>query len=1253
MKKLTFTLLFSVLFFVSQAQDTKKIWEAIYSNDRATALQLANKIKTNKGSMEQIVLKQIVNVANGIYKKDKDFLTSFSAKPNFDYFLFPLWNTEFIFKDYLNQSFETEIITNVNYFAKQPINNPTVKAGMVYLDGIVARYQNDFEKQQKNDDSLLAIKNWQYCGVFENLNKSGMDTEYAPEKKAYSSEPFNANSNGFLNWFTPSYNLKSSYQFMTNFSEYGAGINYAQTFLNLDKQQTLIFKLGIGKATKMWVNDVLVFEETEDHITELDAHTIKITLPKGNNRILIKTTNNVYAYFILRVFNENNELLNPKDLNFTSSYTPYNKSTKTQLNSKILPNRIETFFNNLDSANTTYFKDYLLIKTYLRNSKEKLAKKIIEKYLKKYPKSSFFRYLLMECYNIESDYTKSKEILENIKNDDENNVAVLITEITDAKKLFNMPIDQMNDRLKKIANATDSKLIKKTTAFFKYIRLEDKKAFKKTLDEIYAIGLKRKNQKLLSSFASLYGSMFNQESKSLKLLLDIDKNFFSHAAHNSLIYKYEKLNKNDKVISLIDDFINKFPEDMSLLEKMVKKLHKYQEYKKSLKYIDKAFKMFPYSFVFMKLKGETLYQLKKEKEALKWFKKSYTHDSGNTSLRKKIQDLEKKDDPIKKVVLEKAYDYISETRGKAKTDVNFGLNVLLDEKNVQVFKEGGSKSQSIYIYEITSEEGVEMLKEYNLGLSYGYTINKSEIVKPNGKVIPAERSGSKFVFNNLSVNDVIYIDFETTNTTTGRFYKDFYDTYQIGSFYPVLKTVYRLILPEGTHINTKVLNGDIAVNKAKIGNYDLYEWAKENSKVLPAYETYMPEDCDVVPILNISSIDKWSDISNWYSDLVRTQIKYNSTVNQLFDKLFPDGFQNLSDTEKAKKIYYYMMNNLTYSFVNFKQSGYVPQKPSKTITSKMGDCKDFSTLFFTLAQKAGLKSNLVLVSTSDLGKNAMVLPSTEFNHCIVRVNLEGKEHYIELTNKFLPFNSTPNSLINALALNIPYNSSDTNQNNLFILNKTVKTAINRTLDVDLTIDKTKQDLQIKNTSFNTNSYYRELLDQKNTIELKKQLEELYEGKSKLDLTLIDYNIEKNVKEDPEVIFNSHFTINNEIKKIGKMKLLKLPRLSKPYTNDIISLDERKYPIIYNKYETVDQYLINYYVRLADGQKFIEVPENVALSYKKHYFTITYTLKNQDTMLVVNIKANIDKSDIQANEYKAYKDFVKNVLEESEALIGFK
>src|ERR1044072_5778066 len=118
------------------------------------------------------------------------------------------------------------------------------------------------------------------------------------------------------------------------------------------------------------------------------------------------------------------------------------------------------------------------------------------------------------------------------------------------------------------------------------------------------------------------------------------------------------------------------------------------------------------------------------------------------------------------------------------------------------------------------------------------------------------------------------------------------------------------------------------------------------------------------------------------------------------------------------------MNNFNYSSVSFRQSGHIPQKPAKTITTKLGDCKDFSALYVTLAKMAGLKANLVLCLTSDNGTKAMLLPNKDFNHCIVKVMIDGKEQFLELTDKYLPYKALPTTLVEATVLEIPSMSGE-------------------------------------------------------------------------------------------------------------------------------------------------------------------------------------------------------------------------------------
>jgi hypothetical protein len=43
----------------------------------------------------------------------------------------------------------------------------------------------------------------------------------------------------------------------------------------------------------------------------------------------------------------------------------------------------------------------------------------------------------------------------------------------------------------------------------------------------------------------------------------------------------------------------------------------------------------------------------------------------------------------------------------------------------------------------------------------------------------------------------------------------------------------------------------------------------------------------------------------------------------------------------------------------------------------------------------------VLVDTKDNGSKEMMLPSVDFNHCIVSLQADGREYYLELTDNKL------------------------------------------------------------------------------------------------------------------------------------------------------------------------------------------------------------------------------------------------------------
>ncbi|MBQ4821959.1 DUF3857 domain-containing protein [Aquimarina sp. MMG016] len=1254
MKKYYFFIVLSALIFCNtfSQESYQKYWNEVLSNNRETAIELFRKQKIKQKNIEHLITEQILRAENGRFATLNGFIDKLMAFNDYEYYVYALWNKEFLFNDYLKSGFNINNISAIEKVSSKEVENQTIQEALLYLNSVVYRYQNNWEEYYQIQSKLSGIREWQFCGVFENLNNSGLDIVYPPEQKASSTEDFDANSNGSVNWYIPKELKKEAYQFFTNHAEYGYGVNYAQTFITSPNDQRVVLRLGNSGNFKVWLNDIIVYENAKDVITDIDAYNVEITIPKGVNRLLIKNAEgNSASYFIARITDKSGYPI--QTLKYSDTVTDYNTASKEVINPIKVNHSVEEFFLNKIKENpNNFFYQYCLIQCYIRNSKYEKAKEYLTPILKQYPKSSMIRKLMIITYELEQDRTSLQELMKNLELDDEEYYLSLIYKFRDRSKLSRMDIESLEKFLDKLSNATDYKMMSQSANIILAVRKSDKSKIKKELDNLVATAKKDKWIKILNAYTGLYTAILGDNEKEIELLEYIVENYSDYSSKTKLARLYNKQNKEEKALSILKSLYEPLSGDNYAVEDIIQQLHKYEKYKESLPFIEKALDNYPYSYKMQKYKGDALLQLKRKEEALIAYQESLSHNSNNSSLRKKIKDLKNEKDIIETYVTKDAYNYIDTHRNKDLSN-NYGFNILLDEVVTLLYPESGGKSNNTFIYEITSEAGIERFKEYDLGLSGGYTIIKSEIVKPDGSVIPAEKSGSKFVFNGLSKGDVIHINYEARYSGYGRFYNDFIDYYQFDSYHPCVETKYTLLAPKGRSVQHKVTNGELSYTKESKDNFDVYTWNLKNNKPLHQSEYYMPNDVDIARYLHISTISNWNDIAFWYSDLVRSQMIFNPEVQKAYDSIFPKGTKSLSQEDIAKAIYNYIMNTMSYSYVSFRQSGFIPQKPSKTIRTKLGDCKDFSTLFVTLAEKAGLKSNLLLILTSDYGQKALVLPSQNFNHCIVKVIIDGKEQFLELTDKHLPFKSLPTSLYNATGLEIPFMSTNNNKKyDLFKLKDVTKTksVFNNKIKVNI-IDKNQQYNIESSIQGAASSYYKGIFIEPSYKTLKKNIYEAFSSSLGSNIKIDTVYQTKTRIKNSDIDFTIDVTSKEKINKIGNTKIIQLPKPTMAYSSDIINVDDRKYPIEYIQYETIDHYINEYDIHLGKSNKFTEIPENQSYTYKNHSFKINYKLVSSNH-LKVNIESKTNLKNITTEEYQEYKTYVTSVLEAQETFIGY-
>jgi hypothetical protein len=389
-------------------------------------------------------------------------------------------------------------------------------------------------------------------------------------------------------------------------------------------------------------------------------------------------------------------------------------------------------------------------------------------------------------------------------------------------------------------------------------------------------------------------------------------------------------------------------------------------------------------------------------------------------------------------------------------------------------------------------------------------------------------------------------------------------------------------------------------------------------------------------------------------------------VKTVFGNLFPEGTDKLTDREKAFRIYKYIEGNIHYSSVSFRQGAYIPQKASVTIDTRLGDCKDLSSLFVSLARLSGLKADLVLVNTRDNGLKSMELPSLEFNHCIVKTWIDGKAYFLELTDNNLPFASLPTSLMHATCLVIPTGEAATAGDTAVTGNVTAagnaklefvesplrpRDKSSRRIDLHVEGSNLKMGVDVCRTGALVSSIRDDFAELSTEKRLEK-MQDMVSGDFK-NAVKVDSVSFKGLKESGDSAgYSYHATVDNEVVEVGEMHMIKIPFTDVIATVDDFSKDDRQFPVEYWRYENADEYDTRITIEAPVGRHFIELPKSETYTFRNSTYSLQYIPSGTRKLTIIR-KVTLQRDDVMPAEYKAMKEFFGKIVKAESKYIVYK
>jgi tetratricopeptide (TPR) repeat protein len=181
----------------------------------------------------------------------------------------------------------------------------TLQAKAHQMLGRYYRFTNKLPKSNEMYAKTGAVLQWQVLGEFENISESGFDKDFGALAHPEARYAFKNKWGADVYWF----NIKGAgYSNWIDFETYFVGTNsvmYAQNFCNSPREQEVQFRIGTSGSVKVWVNDKLLFQESEERDNDIDTYVFTAKLMKGYNRILIQIGSSEVddANFLLRITN--------------------------------------------------------------------------------------------------------------------------------------------------------------------------------------------------------------------------------------------------------------------------------------------------------------------------------------------------------------------------------------------------------------------------------------------------------------------------------------------------------------------------------------------------------------------------------------------------------------------------------------------------------------------------------------------------------------------------------------------------------------------------------------------------------------------------------------------------------------------------------------------------------------------------------------------------------------------------------------
>lgn len=897
----------------------------------------------------------------------------------------------------------TELLTKV---IDSPDPHGVMWATALHRLGHAAAARENIETARDWYNRLGAIRTWRIAGPFDNVSGSGHDQFFQPEESDDPTAVFMSADGGELRWITPPEQRLDGWIDMTYFTPRVEGQYYAVVYVKSDVQQRVQFRLGTSGSFKLFLNDSVIRESRNELNNDVDTYITECTLSAGWNKVLVKVgASRIDACnFLLRITSANGMPIS--GLTYATAPQPYTASAS---GARPIPHPFASFFRTRITEQPAVLLNYLLLAdVYLHNDQADSALAVIRASRSIAPDCILAHTRSMIAYARTDQKSAAESTREHIMSLNPRSVFA-------ASQRFSRALEQ--EKLDDAERAlTEYRMYDSTSKLF--------------YDHSISLALARKEYDTVSLLVTRARMMFPDNSTYAVIAANIAENTRStkqrpieileaHLSHNAsfeglsaLGALYLKESNVPKTLECYERKLQLLPVGCGIYSQIADLHITRKDWKSALVSIDNALRVSPMIPMYWKTRGLVFQNMGAVDSAIASYKRCLSIDPASFESRDAIRRLQGKPHPFT-YMPQVNIDSLIRNAPSARDYPGESLVTVYEGENDVVYDGSRIEYEFEMLLRVLTPDGID--DATSLPVSSDVTIEKAFVRKPNGREIPADRGPDELVFTGLEPGDFVYCKMRSTSWTRGRLGRYYSRRFALSfANAPVQHVRFALLTPTDLPFSWVAHGLDSEMKSSRTAGGDLYVWETRNESRI-TIEDDMPDVEDVQKVLEISTMTSWEQLITWYDDVSRSATESTFELRSVVDSILPPTRTYTRD-EIIAAVYSYITREIRYSYVSFRQSGYVPQHSRTVLNTRIGDCKDVAMLCIAMLRERGIPAYPVLVNTETSLFARRPMPSIVFDHVIVMIPNDPIPLFLDLTADGMPIGSVPYADRNAFAL---------------------------------------------------------------------------------------------------------------------------------------------------------------------------------------------------------------------------------------------